>query len=418
MKKLKIFITAFALLFTFALSGKAYAATPTDEILNYEIHVSVNDDATLNIDYTIEWKVLDDVKYGPLDWVKVGIPNSNTESITALSDTVSSISTMYESGEYYARVDLDRKYYAGEVVTFEFSINQDYMYEMNVLADGETVYYFIPGWFNDMTVDRLVIYWNTEKALSWSHGAYSEGGNLIWEYSNINGRNEEISVTYSSDAFAFDESKAADYGYADGDDYDYNYDYSYSNNYKSSSDDSEGFAGLVVFGAIIAGIAKLIKKSSSYSSGSGFNSKPKTTKKVTRTLIKYYPTCPGCGAARPEGQEKCEYCGRSFIESEEVVEEKDIQEPSKYSDEGTFRYGDSPNTYVRVHVTHIPVPVTRSSCAHSSCAHSSCACAHSCACACACACAGGGRAGCSTKDFYNTGLKLRQLELKKKAKKK
>lgn len=34
-----------------------------------------------------------------------------------------------------------------------------------------------------------------------------------------------------------------------------------------------------------------------------------------------------------------------------------------------------------------------SSCAHSSCAHSSCACA--------CACAGGGRAGCSVKEFYH-----------------
>ena len=34
----------------------------------------------------------------------------------------------------------------------------------------------------------------------------------------------------------------------------------------------------------------------------------------------------------------------------------------------------------------------------SSCARSSCACA---SCACACACAGGGRAGCSLKDFYN-----------------
>ena len=33
------------------------------------------------------------------------------------------------------------------------------------------------------------------------------------------------------------------------------------------------------------------------------------------------------------------------------------------------------------------------------CVRSSCACA-SCACACACACAGGGRAGCSKKDFY------------------
>lgn len=36
---------------------------------------------------------------------------------------------------------------------------------------------------------------------------------------------------------------------------------------------------------------------------------------------------------------------------------------------------------------------------HSSCAHSSCACVSSCACA--CACAGGGRAGCSVKEFYS-----------------
>lgn len=33
----------------------------------------------------------------------------------------------------------------------------------------------------------------------------------------------------------------------------------------------------------------------------------------------------------------------------------------------------------------------------------------SCACACACACAGGGRAGCSRKDFYNKNLKTKDL---------
>lgn len=40
----------------------------------------------------------------------------------------------------------------------------------------------------------------------------------------------------------------------------------------------------------------------------------------------------------------------------------------------------------------------------SSCARSSCACA------CACACAGGGRAGCSLKDFYHTGLKTNKIK--------
>ena len=44
---------------------------------------------------------------------------------------------------------------------------------------------------------------------------------------------------------------------------------------------------------------------------------------------------------------------------------------------------------------------------HSSCA-SSCACVSSCACA--CACAGGGRAGCTKKDFYNTKLKVEDLK--------
>ena len=419
MKRIRIIVAALAVLFAFSFSGRAYAATPTDEIVNYEIDASINDDVTVNLNYHIEWKVLDDVQYGPLTWVKVGIPNDHVESLTALSDTISDISTMYESGEFYARLDLDREYMAGEVVAMDFSLVQDYMYEMNILTEGETVYYFRPGWFTDMAIDRLVIRWNTDKALSWSHGATPDGQNLVWEFSfDVNERTDEISVTYPSDAFAFDETKFAN-SYDGGDDYDYDYDYDgyyYSSDYRSS-DDGEGFVGLGITFVIVMAIIKFVKKASSYSSGSGFNSKPTTKKKITRTLIKYYPTCPGCGAARPEGKEKCEYCGRSFIESEEVVEEKDIQEPTKYSDEGTFRYGDSPNTYVRVHVTHIPVPVTRSSCAHSSCAHSSCACAHSCACACACACAGGGRAGCSTKDFYNTGLKLKQLEIKKKTKK-
>ena len=45
------------------------------------------------------------------------------------------------------------------------------------------------------------------------------------------------------------------------------------------------------------------------------------------------------------------------------------------------------------------VIVSRSSCA--------CACV---SCACACACAGGGRAGCSKKDFYKTNLKLDVVE--------
>ena len=41
---------------------------------------------------------------------------------------------------------------------------------------------------------------------------------------------------------------------------------------------------------------------------------------------------------------------------------------------------------------------------------SSCACACASSCACACACAGGGRAGCSVKDFYTVKLPRKESE--------
>ncbi|MBR6307527.1 MAG: hypothetical protein IKR39_02870 [Lachnospiraceae bacterium] len=404
-----LFSVLVLLAMTLVPGGRAYAAKPLDEILNYEITVDVNEDATLNMHYHIDWKVLDSDSEGPLEWVQIGIPNSHYISCSSDSDSVRSIKATSSGSQYVAKVYFDRKYYKDEVVSFDFDLVQDYMYEMNVLTEGETVYYFIPGWFDGIQVDNIVVRWNTDKAIGNSSGAVVEGDYYVWSGSLSAGEKfKEVSVTYETSAYSFNEEKYADEGYDDNKSYDYN------GNYSSSYDDdvSSGsvFAGALVLFFIIFIFAK-IGSALNYSSGSGF--KGETKKQIKRTLIKYYPTCPGCGAARPEGKEKCEYCGRSFIESEEVIEEKEIKEPSKYNSEGIFRYGDSPNTYVRVHVTHVPVPRTRSSCAHSSCAHSSCACAHSCACACACACAGGGRAGCSTKDFYNTNLKLAQLKRKK-----
>lgn len=44
-----------------------YAGDPTDEILDYEVTVDVNSDATLNIKYHIEWEVLESTENGPVD---------------------------------------------------------------------------------------------------------------------------------------------------------------------------------------------------------------------------------------------------------------------------------------------------------------------------------------------------------------
>ena len=408
--KRKLFALLSVLILTLAMipGAKSFAAKPLDEILNYEITVDVNDDATLNMHYHIDWKVLDSTSEGPLEWVQIGIPNSHYISCTADSDTIKSINATSSGGQYVAKIYFDKKYYKDEVVSFDFNLVQDYMYEMNVLTEGETVYYFTLGWFDGIEVDNITVKWNADKSIGNSSGATLEDGYLVWTGSLAAGKKfAEVSVTYPSDAFSFDTSKYA----ANEETYKSNNNsYDYSN---SSSDAGGAMVGFLFLLIPIVLLSRIVSKIKDYGSGSGLSGKTETKRKVTRTLIKYYPTCPGCGAARPEGKEKCEYCGRSFIESEEVIEEKEIKDPKKYDSEGLFRYEDSPNTYVRVHVTHVPVPRTRSSCVHSSCAHSSCACAHSCACACACACAGGGRAGCSTKDFYNTNLKLAQLKRKK-----
>lgn len=387
--------------FVFAKTG-AEAKSPTDEIISYTVTVSVNDDATLEMVYDFKWKVLEDLPKGTE--LQIGIPNSHWINIGALTKNITNIKAVESGYETFAYVYLDRAYKAGEMIDFGFELTQDYMYEMNVLTEGETVFYFTPGWFKEIAVDLITVRWEAKNAIAWSSSCFIDGDYLVWNGSLAAGeRLSEVSVTYSNDSYAFDTSKFVE----DSDYYDYDYDDSYYHS-SSSNDNSPALLFSIVWIAFMIFI--IVRPIRKYSQGSGFSS-GNTTKKITRTLIKYHPNCPGCGATRTEGMEKCEYCGRSFIASEEVVEEKEITEPDKYKEEGLFSYGGDSNTYIRVHVTHVPVP--KSTCVHSSCAHSSCACAHSCACACACACAGGGRAGCSTKDFYNTGLKLKQLERRK-----
>ncbi len=403
-------LIAAALLFSPAVN----ASGDLDEILNYEVTVDVNEDATLRIRYHIDWKVLDSTSDGPLSWVKVGIPNDHYTALNALSSTIQNISYT-GSGGSYARIDLDRNYYKDEVASFDFEVITDYMYEMNLRTEGETEYQFTPGWFSDLNVDKLTLRWNSDKLKSWSPACVTEDGYNVWVKENL-GHGEQFTVqtVYPNDAFAFDESKFIDFGGEE--------------TYRQSSGNilASILGGVCCFsfGVLFIGgiILSIIQK---YKGSSGFTAA--TQKKITRTKVEYYPICEGCGAPRPEGKETCEACGRSFIKSEEILEEKDIpaeeSELKNKTESGLFGFSSSPNTFMRVNVVNVPVVhrsgffsslasgLSGSGSSHSSGRSSSCA-HSSCACACACACAGGGRAGCSVKDFYNTDLKLKQLEKK------
>ena len=416
----------FAVVLALALPLSTASAAPTawaasgdlDEILNYTITVDVNDDATLDMVYHIDWKVLDSTSEGPLTWVLIGIPNKHYVSIDALSKTIRNIS--YDSSDgSCVRIDLDRAYRAGEVASFDFVIVQDYMYQVGRDNQGEAVFEFTPGWFDSIEVDNLVVKWNANAVERIAPAAQQNGKYYTWKTSLDKGDSITVTVGYPDDAFAFDIDKTIQNG-------------NNGNEYYYGSDDFESIVGglivLLIFALFMGGIIKfMISMMRGIASLFDRDANFATKKRITRTKVVYYPVCQGCGAARPEGKETCDYCGRSFIQSQETVTEEDIpveeNEIKHKNKAGEYAYKTEPNTFLRVNVVTVPFITTggggsrthgggggysggSSSCA-CACA-SSCACA--CGCACACACAGGGRAGCTTKDFYNTDLKLSQLE--------
>ena len=417
MKQKWLALALVCLLLAAALVCPALADDPTDEILNYEIAAEVNDDGTVTLTYHIDWEVLrDDI--GALEWITVGIPNGEYVSIDALSDTIREIGYSTENGSS-VRIDFAKSYYAGETVSFDFQVVQDYMYQMNLFEEGQTAYVFTPGWFDGIAVDALTVRWAAADAVSWSPDCLIKNGDCVWTTSLAPGETFTVHVNYPNDAREFSDSKAI---YEPGDRSGGEY-VEYSD---GGSDYGAAFGGLMLllfFIGIPVWIAKKIKNAYNRSAGFGESAKPK----ITRTKVIYYPVCQGCGAPRGEGETVCAHCGRSYVKSEEVIKEEDVPEADKealkYKTKGEYRYSSSPDTFVRVNV--IPVPVVHHVSSGSSrssggsrggggCAHSSCACAcASCACACACACAGGGRAGCTYKDFYRTDLKLRQLEMKR-----
>ena len=188
------------------LPVKASASGDLDEIINYEITAVVNDDATVRLNYHIDWKVLDSDSDGPLSWVKIGIPNKHCSDIKALSGNIKDIGYLSDSGSY-VKITFDRNYYKDEIVSFDFALTQDYIYEMNLLTDGETVYQFTPGWFDEINVDSLVIHWKGDNTISVTPAAIMDGGYYTWETSLPKGAQFQISVTYPNDAYNFSKDK-------------------------------------------------------------------------------------------------------------------------------------------------------------------------------------------------------------------
>ena len=115
-KRALLLLMSLVLIVSVILSAKSvsYAGGPTDEILNYTITVDVNEDATLDMNYHIDWKVLQSGgSLGPVSWVEIGIPNGHCSDLTAQTDNIKKIALSKKSGEVLVRIDFDKSYYEG-----------------------------------------------------------------------------------------------------------------------------------------------------------------------------------------------------------------------------------------------------------------------------------------------------------------
>lgn len=202
MKNIKVILSfVFALVIVLSAGVTAFAAYP-DEITSFTVTANPNPDATLRLTYHIDWLVLDSDELGPLEWAEIGLPNSHHYDIVAESSTITSMNDTGSTVKIY----FDRPYYEGETVSFDFSLTQDNMYQINKYNDGETVYTFTPAWFDAAETDSLTVIWNMENASSWQPDCSIEGGYLVFEAGHMDaGQKYTMSVSYPNDAYGFSE---------------------------------------------------------------------------------------------------------------------------------------------------------------------------------------------------------------------
>lgn len=332
MKKCFLFLFCFTLVFLFSSCEKNQ---PIDEIENYTITISPTEDGNLNMSYHIEWKVLNDKKEGPLEWVQIGVPNQYCFHSKANSDDIANISFHYNSNEgSYIRCDLTRPFYRNEVAILDFSFLQTHFF---TIKDELVQFQFMPGWFDKIKVKHLAVYWSKDSVVYWNQDSknvttFENDDYYVWETALDFGETIEVNVAYEKSYFKeLNENNA--------------------NTMKQSIGRINNmmpfiFFGLFIFLFLLIILINYIKRDE-YFAYRGFSGKRRFYSSF------YHPSYHSSG--------------------------KTISNPRVVNRGGHSGGGSS------------------------------------CACACACACAGGGRAGCSRKDFYDSSLSIQKLieEIKK-----
>jgi len=329
--KILFIIFSFICFIMLSLPFESHAYNELDYIQEYTIKVDPRNDGTLDIRMTLNWKVLNSSSEGPLEWVKIGVPNCYVNSFKSYSDAIDNIKYYSNSGSFI-RIDFTRPYFQGENVLIDFSFHLSRMYH---LEKDACFYHYNPGWFDSIRIGKMKVMWKYDN-VSTANTTMVVDNYLIWERSNLSAGDQlEIKVSYNQSSF-IGLSKNQQY----------------SSRYLTTMQIIIIIVSIVVIvGIIVLFIIIINKTSDPYMSNRGF---------CGSYYWYYHP-----------------FLRRKYIKNASVDHlGRRIINPSINS---TFHGSSSGGR------------------------------SHSCACACACACAGGGRAGCSRKDFYNTNISTAEV---------
>lgn len=168
-------------------------ATPAqadlDRIHSYTVTVDPRADGSADITYDIDWEVISGSPDEPLSWVRIGLANSAVDDFENLSpDTVSQVRYRAEGGGSFAQVVFKNRYYAPDYaaqvggesrVRFAFRVHQSELYTLN--GDGSADYVFTPGWFSDLSIDDLTIRWKALDGMQADTDTL-EDGYYVWAF--------------------------------------------------------------------------------------------------------------------------------------------------------------------------------------------------------------------------------------------
>lgn len=328
-----------------------------DYIRSYVVTVDLREDGSADITYDIDWQVLagDATEY--LSWVKIGLANSHVDELTPLTDTIADLQYSDDGGSY-AKVVLAHRYYSPAVaaqnggssdVQFTFSVHQSHLFTRN--DDGTANFTFTPGWFDDLSVGNMQIRWrNADGFIADNTGV--DGDYLVWDFGPLtHGQAAKVHVTVP---ITYSEGYAADAAMTPED---------YGSTGSEFSDFVEDAIPVVVVFLIVAlCIAATAARSPYWGGGFGGGIDPADWFWYTNgvhTIRRARTAPPPAGYRRTDPPKNFQPGGGS----------------SRGGGVGRRNNGGGNH-------------------------HIGCACACASSCACACACAGGGRAGCSVKDFY------------------